>query len=372
MKELLKKKSVKICILLVTLMVVMGIVGINVRSAQRSKEYDEHIAAAEKYLTELDYEQAIAEYTAAFEIDPKEEVVNALEQTYIAYAQSLADAGDYEKAVSILEEGYEKIGRESVQNKIEEFQVIQEEMLAKEAEIQEQKQLEEEQRRIEEEQRASGMIELPFQLTDITVMGYDLFENHFSELEALFPIEWEGGRHEGEGVYMVGYGTTSDGLGYDISDGGAGGRFLRVSSGHGNWIYFKERYSGYLIIDYYDGSAFDYPGVNVPITAGETYEDWCRVMQADRIKENNLRPEERNGRVGIWGEDDYPILEGYPNPDSEDWLFSSGEYQGIYSEVVSGSGLMVCQIKFGNPRSIYRIEASIQDGVITRIVYEGY
>ena len=25
--------------------------------------------------------------------------------------------------------------------------------------------------------------------------------------------------------------------------------------------------------------------------AGETYEDWCRVIQSDRMKENNLRPE---------------------------------------------------------------------------------
>ena len=137
MKELLKKKSVKISILLIILLVLMGIVGINVQSVQQSKEYDEHIAAAEKYLTELDYEQAIAEYTKAFEIDPKEEVVDALEQTYIAYAQTYMDAGDYDKAVSILEEGYGKIGRESVQNRIEEFQVIQEEMLAKGAEIQE-------------------------------------------------------------------------------------------------------------------------------------------------------------------------------------------------------------------------------------------
>lgn len=150
MKELLRKKSVKISILLVTFLVVMGIVGINVRSAQRQREYDRHVEAAEKYLTELDYEQAIAEYTLALEIEPNaEEALNALEQIYQDYAQSLVEAGDYEKAVSILEEGYAQIGRESLPNKIEEFQVMQEEMLAKEAEMQEQKRLEEEQKRLE-------------------------------------------------------------------------------------------------------------------------------------------------------------------------------------------------------------------------------
>jgi len=115
-KELLKKKSVKISVLLIILLVVLGIVGINVQSAQKSKEYEAHIAAAEKYLSELDYEQAIVEYTMAFEIDPKEEVVDALEQAYLAYAQTYIDVGEYEIAASILEEGYETIRRESLQN----------------------------------------------------------------------------------------------------------------------------------------------------------------------------------------------------------------------------------------------------------------
>lgn len=156
MKEILKKKSVKISILIITLLVVIGIVGINARSAQRQREYDGHVEAAEKYLTELDYEQAIAEYMLALEIEPdNEEALNALEQTYLDYAQNLVDAGDYEKAVNIMEEGYERIGRESFSNKIEEIQVMQEEMLAKEAEIQEQKRLEEEQRKLELEAEAS-------------------------------------------------------------------------------------------------------------------------------------------------------------------------------------------------------------------------
>ena len=61
----------------------------------------------------------ITEYTLALEIEPNaEEMLNALEQAYLDYAQSLADAGDYEKAVSVLEEGYEKTGRESLKAEI--------------------------------------------------------------------------------------------------------------------------------------------------------------------------------------------------------------------------------------------------------------
>lgn len=134
MKELLRKKSVKIMLLLIVLLVVMGIVGMNAQSAQGRKEYNGHIEAAEKYLTELDYEQAIAEYTLALEIEPNaEEVLNGLEQTYLAYAQSVADGGDYERAVSILEEGYAVTGRESLKDKSNEFQALQEQLAAEQS-----------------------------------------------------------------------------------------------------------------------------------------------------------------------------------------------------------------------------------------------
>lgn len=121
MQELLRKKTVKIGLLIIVLLVAAVIIGINVQSAQRQKEYDRHIKAAEKYLTELNYEQAIAEYTLAYEIEPSEEVLDALEQTYLAYAQSYVDAGDYESAISILEEGYAQTGRESLRERIEEL-----------------------------------------------------------------------------------------------------------------------------------------------------------------------------------------------------------------------------------------------------------
>lgn len=128
MKELLKKKSVKIVLLLIVLLVIMGIVGMNVQSAQRRNEYNSHIEAAEKYLTELDYEQAIAEYTLALEIEPNaEEVLNALEKTYLDFAQSFAAGGDYDKAISILEEGYAQIGRDSLHQKIEKLRIQWEE-----------------------------------------------------------------------------------------------------------------------------------------------------------------------------------------------------------------------------------------------------
>ena len=126
MKELLKKKSIIIALLFIMVAVIVVIAGMNVRSARKEKEYNTHIEAAEKYLTELDYEQAIAEYTLALEIEPNaEEVLNGLEKTYLAYADALADSGEYEKAIQILNEGYAQTGRESLQEKLTQIQEMQ-------------------------------------------------------------------------------------------------------------------------------------------------------------------------------------------------------------------------------------------------------
>ncbi len=389
MKELLKKKSVKISLLFIILLVIMGIVGINVRSAQRQREYDAHIAEAEKYLTELDYEQAIAEYTMAFEIEPKEEVVDALEQAYLAYAQSLTDAGDYDKTVSILEEGYEKTGRESLQDMIEELQVVQEEIRVQEAELQAQKQM-------EEEQRASGMIEFPFQMTDITFMGYDLFGDYFEQLEELFLAHAEGDVTwlERDEAYPIVIGHTSDGWRFEThnsiseyDDTMSRIIWLRQEErGRKNAWHYSVTYRSNGSVPRLDLTAdasrvFDYGEINVPVKTGETYEDWCRVMQINRIKENNLRPEERDGMVGIWDEEGHLLASGYSAEGNENWLFSTEWYQGTYTEYDSGDGYRYSIFHFTKPGadvarekwSIHAIRATINaDGVIEEIYYTGW
>lgn len=135
MKKLLQKKMLMISIAVIILAIAGGFIGISVRSAQKQRQYNSHIEMAERYLVDLDYEQAIVEYTLALEIEPKNvELLDALEQTYLDYAQSLADAGEYEKAVSVLEDGYAQIGRESPREKMEELQNLQAQKEAQEKE----------------------------------------------------------------------------------------------------------------------------------------------------------------------------------------------------------------------------------------------
>lgn len=125
MRELWKKRSIKIAVIIMLVLVIGIIVGIIVQGGQKKREYNAHIEAAEKYLSELDYEQAIAEYIAALEIEPKQQyLLQSLENTFLAYAQSYMDVGEYEKAKEILEKGLENMNNELFRKKLREVQTV--------------------------------------------------------------------------------------------------------------------------------------------------------------------------------------------------------------------------------------------------------
>ncbi len=152
MKELWRKKSVKAAFAAVVILAAVVIVSISAQSFERKRNYNGHIDSAEKYLAELNYEQAIVEYTLALEIEPNsKEILDALEETYLAYAQTYADIEEYESAIEILEKGYAQTGGERLQAKIEELTNLraqkeeEERLLAEEAE--KQRMLEEEAKR---------------------------------------------------------------------------------------------------------------------------------------------------------------------------------------------------------------------------------
>ncbi len=95
-----------LCILLVAVLVVSG--------GNSGRRLQEQLRLGEKYLTELDYEQAIAAYRAAIEIDPR------CEEAYLGLADVYVAKGEPEQAAAVLEAGYEETGSETLQNKLEE------------------------------------------------------------------------------------------------------------------------------------------------------------------------------------------------------------------------------------------------------------
>ena len=312
MKELLRKKSIKIALLLIMAAVIAVIVGMNVRSAWKEKEYHTHIEAAEKYLTELDYEQAIAEYTLALEIEPNaEEVLNGLEKTYLAYADALLEAGDYEKAIQILNEGYAQTGRESLQEKL--------------AQIQEMQAQAEEHIKVEEEKKAQT-IELP--LDNITICGYGLDGDYFEQIHSMYPTEDRGGgmwwgTDDSKGYYYV---TKDSPFGDNRTVTSLNVQSTETSGWSCQWYSDADGCYQITLILHNDGQSEDIPEINVPIGLGDTYEDWCRVMKIDQIKEK--------GQKSVIG-DDWCA-----------WSFVTDHCEGTYDENNSSGYDFRCEIDF--------------------------
>lgn len=93
-------------ILLITVIVTTAVL---ITSGSDRRSYQRHMDLAQRYMDELQYEQAIAEYEAAIGIEPNNaEVYQALADAYIAM-------GDYESALDALERGTAQIGSEELE-----------------------------------------------------------------------------------------------------------------------------------------------------------------------------------------------------------------------------------------------------------------
>ena len=166
----IKKKSKKVLIVALTILVatvVIVIAVMAVHSNNPERRLKKQLELGERYLSELNYEQAVAAYRVAIEIDPKsvdaylglavayvgmdeyEEAVKSLTEgyeitkdaiilesvadTYIKWAESVLAGGNEDKtvidrAIEILKEGYEYTGDERLAKRIAELEKQEEEM----------------------------------------------------------------------------------------------------------------------------------------------------------------------------------------------------------------------------------------------------
>lgn len=105
------KLIVVIAAVLITVLTIVAIVLVSSGGAT-AKKVKEQLSLGDKYLSELQYEQAIAAYELAIEIDPK------CEEAYLGLAEIYMATGEYEKAEEILEKAEEALGEtESIREK---------------------------------------------------------------------------------------------------------------------------------------------------------------------------------------------------------------------------------------------------------------
>ena len=101
----LKKRKPFLLIGAVMLLFVITVIVITVcvkSSGNKKSEYDKKIDLGKRYLSELDYEQAILAFEEAIKIDPKRD------DAYILLAETYVTKGDIDTAKTILDDAVEE------------------------------------------------------------------------------------------------------------------------------------------------------------------------------------------------------------------------------------------------------------------------
>lgn len=99
-------------IVIAVIAIIIAALCINFKPAERA-DITSLVSTAQKYLIESNYEQAIAEFEKAIELDP----MNT--DAYVGIAEAYSALGDTEKAIEWLEKGYELTGDERLKEKID-------------------------------------------------------------------------------------------------------------------------------------------------------------------------------------------------------------------------------------------------------------
>ena len=110
----MKNKKKKVCLLVVVIVIIAIIAGLILYKNSDAVMVRKQLDLGQKYLSELEYDQAVAAYEIAIEIEPMN--VDA----YLGLADAYIGKGDYEAAVRALQKGYDLTQDENLKNKLEE------------------------------------------------------------------------------------------------------------------------------------------------------------------------------------------------------------------------------------------------------------
>ena len=106
------KKKKLIYISIAAAIIVIAALAILFMPKSAPQTVTEMLSTAQKYLVEMEYERAIAEFNKVIELDP----MNA--DAYLGLAEAYEKSGDIDKAVETLKKGYELTGDERLQARL--------------------------------------------------------------------------------------------------------------------------------------------------------------------------------------------------------------------------------------------------------------
>ena len=121
-KNKISKKMPILTVAGIVIVLVVFLLMVLSKSAE-AKKLEEQLDLGDKYLCELQYEQAVVAYLAAIEIDPKN--VDA----YLGLADAYVAMGEYDKAIEVLENALDELSGEAaeiIKDKLEEIRKAKE------------------------------------------------------------------------------------------------------------------------------------------------------------------------------------------------------------------------------------------------------
>lgn len=330
----------------VALILTALIIGISIYNSLANR-LSRQLDLGNRYLEEQNYEQAIVEFDKAISIDPMS--VDA----YLGKAEAYIGLDDLQSALNTLQTSFDLIGDEKLKTKLDEIQAQFDQINRPEETV----------RPLNETvvigvQDEQDYIGLPFSVSGVTIMGYDLLQPHFDELIVLFEINMDD---------LMRYGASDVGYphGHNVKPYGEieantlpnGNRNINILDDNGCvWLSYWD--SNSLHLDNWmnktgNSNRIEMETVcDLPIYAGDTYEEWCKKLKVEAIKSS---------------------LEGQFNEEYHQWSFvnesqkiltEDGWYVYLYGEG-SYSSIILCSeegLEFG-------IYAYFEDGIITSIQY---
>ena len=115
----MQKKSkiiiISIVSALILLLGVMTAIALTGKGSDTEKIATEKLSLGQKFLLDLEYDKAVAEFTAVIDIEPKN--VDA----YMGLASAYIGMGDKEKAIETLEKGFMETSDDKIKKKLEEL-----------------------------------------------------------------------------------------------------------------------------------------------------------------------------------------------------------------------------------------------------------
>ena len=195
-----KKKKWILPVIIGVIAVLLAVILVTIIAVSSPKRaYQKQLDLGEKFLTELDYENAILAYEEAIRINPRGP------EGYLGLADAYVGIEDYDKALEVLQEGYRITGSEEIEKRIQELSEKEEPV-----EVQEPEEPQEEEELEEPEM--------------ITVTGI-IFDT--DEIIDSFPPEWQNAERQSRPAMGIRFpepvSFTEDGNAVTISEATLGG-----------------------------------------------------------------------------------------------------------------------------------------------------